>query len=60
MEVRSSCRTTRHIRDAISQHRRKLIEQVFLWKKTIGLTRKYSIAQEFGDWVVKFHLGYTR
>jgi hypothetical protein len=33
-------RTTRHARYAISQRKRKLVEQAFGWLKTIGLLRK--------------------
>src|SRR4030095_7640906 len=33
-------RTTRHQGYAISQRKRKLVEQVFGWMKTVGLLRK--------------------
>ena len=33
-------RTTRHPGDAISQQKRKLVEQCFGWMKTVGLLRK--------------------
>jgi transposase len=48
-------RTTRHVGYAISQRKRKLIEQVFGWMKTVGGLRK--LRHQGGarvDWVVTF------
>lgn len=46
-------RTTRHPGYAISQRKRKLIEQVFGWMKTIGLLRKLRHrGGETVDWIV--------
>jgi transposase len=48
-------RTTRHAGYAISQQKRKLVEQVFGWMKTVGLLRK--LRHRRGprvDWVVTF------
>jgi transposase len=48
-------RTTRHPGYAISQRKRKLIEQVFGWMKTIGGLRKLRHrGGERVDWVVTF------
>ena len=48
-------RTTRHASYAISQQRRKLVEQVFGWMKTIGGLRKLRHrGGELVDWVVTF------
>jgi transposase len=48
-------RTTRHAGYATSQQRRKLIEQVFGWMKTIGGLRKLRHrGGELVDWVVTF------
>jgi transposase len=48
-------RTTRHDGYAISQQRRKLIEQVFGWMKTIGGLRKLRhCGGERVDWIVTF------
>jgi transposase len=48
-------RTTRHEGYAISQRKRKLIEQVFGWMKTIGGLRKLRhCGGERVDWVVTF------
>jgi len=48
-------RTTRHPGYAISQRKRKLIEQVFGWMKTIGGLRKLRHrGGELVDWVVTF------
>lgn len=48
-------RTTRHDGYAISQRKRKLIEQVFGWMKTIGGLRKLRHrGGELVDWVVTF------
>jgi transposase len=48
-------RTTRHAGYAISQQKRKLIEQVFGWMKTIGGLRKLRhCGGELVDWVVTF------
>jgi transposase len=46
-------RTTRHASYAISQRKRKLIEQVFGWMKTIGgLRRLRHRGGELVDWIV--------
>jgi len=48
-------RTTRHPGDAVSQRKRKLIEQVFGWMKTVGGLRK--LRHRGGarvDWIVTF------
>jgi hypothetical protein len=48
-------RTTRHAGYVISQRKRKLIEQVFGWMKTIGCLRKLRHrGGELVDWVVTF------
>ena len=48
-------RTTRHPGYAISQQRRKLIEQVFGWMKTVGGLRKLRHrGGELVDWIVTF------
>jgi transposase len=48
-------RTTRHEGYTISQQRRKLIEQVFGWMKTIGGLRKLRHrGGELVDWIVTF------
>jgi transposase len=48
-------RTTRHPGYAISQRKRKLIEQVFGWMKTVGGLRKLRHrGGELVDWVVTF------
>jgi IS5 family transposase len=48
-------RTTRHPGYAISQRKRKLIEQVFGWMKTIGGLRKLRHrGGELVDWIVTF------
>jgi IS5 family transposase len=48
-------RTTRHDGYAISQRKRKLVEQAFGWMKTIGLLRKLRHrGGELVDWVVTF------
>jgi len=48
-------RTTRHPGYAISQQKRKLIEQVFGWLKTVGLLRKLRHrGGERVDWTVTF------
>jgi transposase len=48
-------RTTRHAGYAISQQKRKLIEQVFGWMKTIGgLRRLRHRGGELVDWIVTF------
>jgi transposase len=48
-------RTTRHEGYAISQQKRKLIEQVFGWMKTIGGLRKLRHrGGELVDWIVTF------
>ena len=33
-------RTTRHAGSAVSQRKRKRVEEIFGWKKTVGLLRK--------------------
>jgi hypothetical protein len=53
--VRSTARTTRHAGYAISQRKRKLIEQVFGWMKTVGGLRKLRHrGGELVDWIVTF------
>ena len=48
-------RTTRHASYVISQQRRKLVEQVFGWMKTVGGLRKLRHrGGELVDWVVTF------
>src|SRR5882672_1081125 len=48
-------RTTRHTGYAISQRKRKLIEQVFGWMKTVGGLRKLRHrGGELVDWIVTF------
>jgi IS5 family transposase len=48
-------RTTRHPGYAISQQKRKLIEQVFGWMKTVGGLRKWRHrGGELVDWIVTF------
>lgn len=48
-------RTTRHPGYAISQRKRKLVEQVFGWLKTIGLLRKLRHrGSQRVDWIVTF------
>lgn len=48
-------RTTRHPGYALSQRKRKLIEQVFGWMKTIGGLRKLRhCGGELVDWIVTF------
>jgi transposase len=48
-------RTTRHAGYTVSQQRRKLIEQVFGWMKTIGGLRKLRhCGGERVDWIVTF------
>jgi transposase len=48
-------RTTRHPGYAVSQQKRKLIEQVFGWMKTVGGLRKLRHrGGELVDWVVTF------
>ena len=48
-------RTTRHPGYAISQRKRKLVEQVFGWMKTVGGLRKLRHRGEpLVDWVVTF------
>jgi IS5 family transposase len=52
---RIDARTTRHDGYAISQRRRKLVEQVFGWMKTVGGLRKLRHrGGELVDWVVTF------
>lgn len=48
-------RTTRHPGYAVSQQKRKLVEQVFGWLKTVGLLRKLRHrGAERVDWTVTF------
>jgi transposase len=48
-------RTTRHAGYAISQRKRKLVEQVFGWMKTVGGLRKLRHrGGELVDWIVTF------
>src|SRR5499427_8560406 len=48
-------RTTRHAGYAISQQKRKLIEQVFGWMKTVGGLRKLRHrGGALVDWIVTF------
>ena len=48
-------RTTRHPGYAISQRKRKLIEQVFGWMKTVGGLRKLRHrGGDRVDWIVTF------
>jgi transposase len=48
-------RTTRHAGYAISQQKRKLIEQVFGWMKTVGGLRKLRHrGRDLVDWIVTF------
>ena len=48
-------RTTRHAGYAISQRKRKLIEQVFGWMKTVGgLRRLRHRGGERVDWILTF------
>lgn len=48
-------RTTRHAGYAVSQQKRKLVEQVFGWLKTVGGLRKLRHrGGELVDWVVTF------
>jgi IS5 family transposase len=48
-------RTTRHAGYAISQRKRKLIEQVFGWMKTVGgLRRLRHRGGELVDWIMTF------
>ena len=48
-------RTTRHAGYHVSQRKRKLVEQVFGWMKTVGLLRKLRHrGGELVDWIVTF------
>lgn len=48
-------RTTRHPGYAVSQRKRKLVEQAFGWMKTVGLLRKLRHrGQPLVDWIVTF------
>lgn len=48
-------RTTRHAGYAVSQRKRKLVEQVFGWMKTVGGLRKLRHrGSELVDWTVTF------
>ena len=48
-------RTTRHCGYAVSQQRRKLVEQGFGWKKTVGLLRKLRHrGVDNVDWIFTF------
>ena len=57
-KVRTSAidgRTTRHAGYGISQRKRKLVEQVFGWMKTVGGLRKLRHrSADFVDWIVTF------
>jgi transposase len=49
-------RTTRHVGYAISQRKRKLVEQAFGWMKTVGLLRKlHHRGTPLVTWVFTFH-----
>jgi hypothetical protein len=49
-------RTTRHAGYAVSQQKRKLIEQAFGWMKTVGLLRKlHHRGGPLVDWIFTFH-----
>ncbi|MEO7158724.1 MAG: hypothetical protein ABI039_14250 [Vicinamibacterales bacterium] len=48
-------RTTRHVDYGISQQKRKLVEQVFGWLKTVGLGRQLKHRGGMRvDWIVTF------
>lgn len=48
-------RTTRHPGYRVSQRRRKMIEEVFGWMKTVGLMRKVRHrGTELVDWIFEF------
>jgi hypothetical protein len=48
-------RTTRHPGYAVSQRRRKLIEQAFGWMKTVGLLRRLRHrGGRLVDWIFTF------
>ncbi len=48
-------RTTRHAGYALSQRKRKRVEEIFGWQKTVGLLRKVRHrGQELGGWVFTF------
>ena len=49
-------RTTRHAGYAVSQRKRKLVEQAFGWMKTVGLLRKlHHRGGPLVDWIFTFH-----
>jgi transposase len=49
-------RTTRHPGYAISQRKRKLVEQAFGWMKTVGVLRKlHHRGGALVDWIFTFH-----
>jgi transposase len=49
-------RTTRHAGYAISQRKRKLVEQAFGWMKTVGLLRKlHHRGGALVEWIFTFH-----
>lgn len=49
-------RTTRHPGYAISQRKRKLVEQAFGWMKTVGVLRKlHHRGGPLVDWIFTFH-----
>jgi len=49
-------RTTRHAGYAISQRKRKLVEQAFGWMKTVGLLRKlHHRGTVLVNWIFTFH-----
>jgi IS5 family transposase len=48
-------RTLRHVGDALSQRKRKLIEQAFGWMKTVGMLRKLRHrGGRLVDWIFTF------
>jgi IS5 family transposase len=50
-------RTTRHPCYAVSQRRRRIVEEVFGWAKTVGLLNKLRHRRRATvDWVVTFTL----
>ena len=50
-------RTTRHAGYEVSQRKRKRVEEIFGWLKTVGLLRKVKYrGLELVDWIVRFGL----
>ncbi len=48
-------RTTRHAAYAVSQRKRKLVEQAFGWMKTVGLLRRLRHrGGRLVDWIFSF------